>query len=139
MSPKKRRVEASDSDSEGSSVRSQNNINKIMKFTKRNVGEAEVSQLAEWLDKLGQVENSDSSSGEDSEWRLPVEPIVNKIISKKIECYASTAKIVNPTNRQPQSSFSTITLGYVHSKRGSREKCDEKRQGSFLILAVEVV
>ena len=45
-----------------------------------------------------------------------------------IDCYTSTAQIVNPQFKtKPPALLNSITLGYVHSRRGSTSPNHEKR------------
>ena len=50
---------------------------------------------------------------------------LNKI--KLLENYATTAQLVNQKKKQKKKHLSTISLGWLHSKKGSKEKKHLKR------------
>ena len=47
--------------------------------------------------------------------------------SDKLECFASTAELRRPTKRQKVNHYSTVTLGYLHTRKGSLKSKHQKR------------
>src|SRR6187200_2399774 len=47
--------------------------------------------------------------------------------SQNIDCYVSMAEMLRPKKKAKTENLSTITLGYLHSKRGSMKVKHQKR------------
>src|SRR5688500_8231996 len=47
--------------------------------------------------------------------------------SQKIECYVSMAEMLRPKKKSKKQHLSTITLGYLYTKRGSLKMKHQKR------------
>ena len=43
-----------------------------------------------------------------------------------LECYVSMAELLRPKKKAKKNNLSTITLGYLHSRKGSFEPEDQK-------------
>ncbi len=46
--------------------------------------------------------------------------------NKKLECYATTAQILHQKKKIKREHLSTISLGWIHSRKGSRKSKDLK-------------
>jgi hypothetical protein len=47
--------------------------------------------------------------------------------SPDFECYVSMAEMLSPKKKPKKKQLSTITLGYLHTKRGSLKEKNQKR------------
>jgi hypothetical protein len=86
---------------------------------------------------LGQTNNTDDESTQESEdsnkWLLPVVS-ETKIISKnEIECYATTAKLLNPSKPRKTDEKSTISLAWIQTKKDSNRGKHFKSDCAFYL------